>query len=587
VPLADVDELEGFARVFLLAALRANQAEPELRDAFVEQYTASLDAGTNPGHPDAWPRIGHHDQTMVEATAVAVALHWSRPWLWGHLPGSVRERVVDWLGAGRTSWCADNNHVLLGATVQAFLASVGADHDPAVVDAALNRMDEWYAGDGWYSDGVGRRFDHYNAWTFHLYPFLIEQMLDGQDAVAAGRTPHFDVYRSRLRLFLDDYQHLFDSHGSPLVQGRSLIYRWATAAPFWMGELQGVSPLHPGRSRRLASGMLSSFVDAGAIDTGVLDLGWKRPAPDLLQAYNSAGSPLWASKGFLGLLLPSEHPAWTATEQPLQVEERDVLRPLAGPRWLAVGTRVDGITRVLNHGSDGHPRKPDKLYRRLAYSTATVPVDLDGLTDNSLAVGPRTTPSVHRGLVSGTVRRQGAASRWRVDAAGRDVTVDLATLVLGTVELRLARVSGAIDQEVRVTGWAVSSNEPATVGGEDGWASAATPDGLVSSLALVTPAGEAGVESGRHPNALGDHAAVPYARVWADESGQTLVAWLVHLGSARSVDPGDITVRWSPDGAFVEASEVQHHCAWVRERPWGADDPNQGVFRVGSAVTSC
>ena len=584
-PSSATDELEGFARAFLLGALRLGDegAPPHL----AEHYATALAAGTAAGHPEAWPAIGHHDQVLVEATAIAVGLHWSRPWLWDHLDEPTRQQLVGWLSGARGRWCADNNHVLFGATVQAFLASVGAPYDAAAVDGALNRIDEWYAGDGWYSDGVGRRFDHYNGWTFHLYPFFIEQLLAGTSAATAGTTAAFDVHRTRLRMFLDDYQHLFDRAGSPVLQGRSLIYRWGMAAPFWMGALQGVSPLSPGRTRRLASGMLAGFVDAGVADDGVLDLGWKRPAPDLLQSYNAPGSPLWASKGFLGLLLPESHPVWQATEEPSAVEEDHVLRPLGGPRWVAVGRRDDGILRLLNHGSSGHPRVDDPLYRRLAYSSATVPVSIDGLRDNTIEVGPHDNGSRHRGLLAGAVHRQGAASRWRLDAQGRDVLVDCATLVVGAAEVRMARLRGVLDQRIRCTGWALSDDAPIRHDAGAGWSSATLPDGFASAIAwipTVPDASRATVTAVPHRHALGDHVALPWLETDSGSTGEVLLAWLVHLGHDWDASlPDRIRVDWRSDGAVVEVGGGTHHCAWVRESPWRGDEENQGIFRVGSA----
>lgn len=586
-PQTATDELEGFARAFMLSSLRIGATSEDARPNLFERLADGLAAGTNPQHPEAWPTIGHHDQTLVEATAIAMGLHWSRPQLWDRLPDRTRTQLVDWLSGARGKWCADNNHVLFGATVQAFLASVGADHEGAVIDGALARIDEWYVGDGWYSDGKGRRFDHYNAWTFHLYPFIIEQLLSDVPAHAAGASATFDVYRSRLRMFLDDYQHLFDASGSAVLQGRSLIYRWGMAAPFWMGELQGVSPLPPGRTRRLASGMLSGFADAGVLDSGVLDLGWKRPAPDLLQSYNAPGSPLWASKGFLGLLLPPEHPVWQDVEKPLPIEISNVLRPMSGPEWLVVGRRSDGVIRLLNHGSDGHPRRPDPLYRRLGYSSATVPVQFNGLADNTITVGPREAPCLHRGLSAGIVHPEGAASRFRLDAQGRDVVVDVATLVVGDAEVRLARLRGVLEQTVRCTGWAISADGPVTTNTGDGWASAIAADGLVSASAWIEAESEpsAGADSGPHQHALGDHVGLPWLEVEAGEQGSVQLAWLAYLG--HDWDPGlagRIQVKWLDDGAAVEIDGRDHHCAWVRETRWRADDLNQGIFRVGATV---
>lgn len=586
-PQSATDELEGFARAFLLSSLRLGGDVDDAFPDLTERLAAGLAAGANPQHREAWPTIGHHDQTLVEATAIAVGLHWSRPQLWERLPERTRAQLVEWLSGARGKWCADNNHVLFGATVQAFLASVGADHDGAVIDGALARIDEWYAGDGWYSDGRGRRFDHYNAWTFQLYPFIIEQLLSGVPAHAPGASATFDVHRSRLRMFLDDYQHLFDASGSAVLQGRSLIYRFGMAAPFWMGELQGVSPLSPGRTRRLVSGMLSDFADAGVLDSGVLDLEWKRPAPDLLQSYNAPGSPLWASKGFLGLLLPPAHPVWQDVEEPLPIETSDVLRPMSGPEWLVVGRRADGVIRLLNHGSDGHPRRSDPLYRRLGYSSATVPVQFNGLDDNTLTVGPRNAPCVHRGLSAGVVHREGAASRFRLDAQGRDVVVDVATLVVGDAEVRLARLRGVLDQTVRCAGWAVSADAPVATETGDRWANVSRADGLTSATAWIDAGAElsTGADAGPHQHALGDHVGLPWLEVEAGERGSVQLAWLAYLGHAWDPElAGRLRVEWLDDGATVEVDGQEHHCAWVRENRWHADDLNQGIFRVGSTV---
>jgi hypothetical protein len=47
-----------------------------------------------------------------------------------------------------------------------------------------------------------------------------------------------DVYR-RLREFLEQYQYFFGADGAPVHQGRSLTYRYAAAAPLWLGAVAG------------------------------------------------------------------------------------------------------------------------------------------------------------------------------------------------------------------------------------------------------------------------------------------------------------------------------------------------------------
>lgn len=267
-------ELEGFARSFLLASIRIAGAGAHAD--LIRWYATALASGTQQNSPESWPPLRDHGQPTVEATAIALALHFTRPWLWNTLDDGTKHQLIYWL-AGSTGSCgADNNHVMFSATIQSFLASVQAPFSMGEIEAALDRIEDWYAGDGWYSDGEGRRFDHYNAWTFHLYPFFILEMLGAGPCPESAAAERLDLYRHRLRQFLDGYQHLFAASGSPLIQGRSLTYRWGVVAPFWMGEIQGVSPLPPGRTRRLASGAAKYFTDQGVGSDGVLSLGWWR-----------------------------------------------------------------------------------------------------------------------------------------------------------------------------------------------------------------------------------------------------------------------------------------------------------------------
>lgn len=592
-PQSAEDQLEGFARTFLLAAMRLAGSLGQC-PGIVQWYGRALDAGTAPDSPERWPELTDHGQPSVEATAIVLALHWSRPWIWNTLPRRVQDNVAMWLAGARHSYGADNNHVLFSATIQAFLCSVGYAYDAFEIEGALARIEDWYVGDGWYSDGVGRRFDHYNAWTFHLYPFFIFELLDEPDGT--GRR---ELYRSRLAAFVTGYQHLFGADGSPLLQGRSLIYRWGVVAPFWMAELQGIGALSPGLTRRLASGTLRHFIDRGAVNDGVLGLGWHRNHASILQTYNAPGSPHWTSKGFLGLLLPADHPAWTAAEEPLPVERGNTMVTLAGPRWLVTGNQSDGIIRVLNFGSDGHPQKDEGLYRRLAFSTATVPTletapRATPLRDNDVYLRHGNSTSRHRGLRGGVARPWGGSSSYSLDAAGRDVTVDYASTVLNGVEVRVARLSGVIGLSPIVSGYAISSDKPismavqgaaARASGERRSAIGQASSELMSAI-LLLPAGEAAGFQARcvegPSTALGEYSALPLLEFDAMSVNTVRLAWLVGLGASAATlaEMGaGLELSWSEGGAQVQWEGTHRVLPWQREKAWPADQANQGVFR--------
>ncbi len=102
----------------------------------------------------------------------------------------------------------------------------------ADIEHATARTEDWYAGDGWYTDGGTRNFDHYNGWAMHLYPLWYCRI-----AGPLANPGLAERYRLRLRRYLSDAAHLVGGDGAPLFQGRSLTYRFAALAPFWAGAL--------------------------------------------------------------------------------------------------------------------------------------------------------------------------------------------------------------------------------------------------------------------------------------------------------------------------------------------------------------
>ncbi|MFJ1968679.1 DUF2264 domain-containing protein [Streptomyces sp. NPDC087903] len=431
------DGLEGYARTLLLAAFRQDENA-------LERYADGLAAGVS----GVWPRIEDRGQPLVEAASIAFALRITREQLWDRLDDTVRRRAAAWLGDALTAEPWPCNWELFPVTVGGFLQEIGYEPDASrkAIDRGLERIEEWYVGDGWYSDGPGRAFDYYNGWAMHLYPVL--------HAWLADDTRLLDLYGGRLSRHLEDYARLFGADGAPMRQGRSLTYRFATTAALWLGALTGRTPLSPGETRRLASGALRYFLGRGAVDSrGLLTLGWHGPDETVLQGYSGPASPYWASKGFLGLLLPADHPVWTATEEPGPAERTDALTPVAAPNWLLQSTRSDGLVRLHNHGSEDV--RYDPYYTRLAYSTVTAP---SASYDNSVIVGgdPSRTGIEPLGVGDGW-----AASR---HLAGGGARVTSVVLAHGAAEVRAHRVVGADPgTAVRVTGWTAADGVRADI----------------------------------------------------------------------------------------------------------------------------
>ncbi|MYW70424.1 DUF2264 domain-containing protein [Streptomyces sp. SID8379] len=577
------DGLEGYARSFMLAAFRIAGAKGQdaagsnMISGLIERYAAGLAAGTDPAHPEHWPPITDRSQSMVEAASIAVALHETRQWLWEHLDERVRHNTAIWLGGFVGATTNDSNWRLFQVIVEEFLASIDAPHSRAEIDAGLARLDDWYRGDGWYTDGDGQKFDYYNALALHLYPALWARIAGPR--ADAGLVA---VHRERLRAFVDVHQHFFGSDGAPVHQGRSLTYRYATAAPLWVAALADANPLSPGRTRRLASGALKHFADRGVPgEDGVLTLGWYRPYLPVTQAYSGPASPYWASKAFLGLLLDADHPVWTAKEEPAPVDRSDQVVSLPAPGWLLQSTAGDGIVRLVNHGSDRQPPPPSTLpesphYTRFAYSSATAPQtppdDVPAVADNHIWAEAAADIATRRGRIHPLYCQGDRAASWHSAstlADHTDAVISTMSVVHGPWEIRVHRVETEDAVTIRESGWAVADEQPMVAGETgDGWALARRPDGLTTVVAgllgweSTEHLGAARVVRDEGLNAFGQHSAVPLLTTSA--VGVRMLVTLVvltrdpnirhdaqalHHGARAEIGKGQELVLTFPDGA--------------------------------------
>ncbi|WP_431987982.1 DUF2264 domain-containing protein [Streptomyces parvulus] len=560
------DGLEGFARTFLAAAFRVAGAGGEDPHDWLGRYARGLASGTRtPGRDDAesWPLILDHDvqgQPMVESASVALGLRLTAPWLWKNLDSAVQDRVEEWLRGALRHVPAPNNWYLFPYTVAGFLESVGRGdaETGAARERALELMEGWYRGGGWYADGDGRAFDHYNGWALHLYPVL--------DAHLGGDTEALARYGGRLRAHLDGFGSMFGADGAPLHYGRSLTYRFAASSAVGLGALTGHTPLAPGASRRLVSASLRYFMDRGALsDEGLLSLGWFGPHGATLQPYSGPASPYWASKAFVSLLAPADHALWTATEERAPVEETDRVLALAAPGLLVQSTREDGIVRLHNHGSD-HVRphegesaaEDDPHYGRQAYSTRTGPTAGENAADNHLSVEVGGRGSVRRHihpLGAGQGEGWGWAASWHrpVFTGGAPMVpglrVESVTVARGPYELRVHRVLGAPPgARLTHTGWATGPEEPlvSALHGLHGW--------LPGTETVRAPQGTAFVPWAELPRLSGEAGGTSVHVCVAVLAGEPVNVSPAEAVTAVEAGDGGVEVVWADDAARTRIS---------------------------------
>ncbi|MDI3421516.1 DUF2264 domain-containing protein [Streptomyces luteolus] len=576
----DSDGLEGYARSLLLAGFRIAGERGADPDHLIERYAAGLAAGTDPHHPEAWPRPDLVGQAKVEAASLALILQLTKDWLWDKLDDRVREATVAWLSTVVNQPYVRNNWVWFRIVTESFLREAGGPWSAADIEEDLAFHASMRRAGGWLADGEERGYDHYVGWALHTYPLLWTRLFDVTGSlcppeVRAG-------WEADLARYLDDAVRLVGADGSPLLQGRSLIYRYAAAAPLWMGALTGAGRLSPGLTRRAASGMLDHFTRRQVPDAeGLLTLGWHHAWPGIRQSYSGPGSPYWAAKGMLGLALPADHPVWTAVEEPLPLEESDQSRAVEAPGWLVSARRADGVVTVLNHGTDhalpGTVRSDAPVYARLGYSTATLPpltgptvadpldntvtlLDADGRASHRTgftALGTHELPGgalmalssgrVHWVDLTGDTGLDHGSGRTGPATPGPVVTV--ASVVRDGVEVRLARVEGPPGPAVRLRlgGWPLTADTPP--GSDSGHApkpyATASTEGLTSRLHALTGFAGAGVHTEEGTSPLGRFTAVPWLTAEVPAPGTTLAAVVTLTREAPAHHP---TLQVRPDG---------------------------------------
>ena len=372
-----VDGVESFARMASgWAAWLSNPANP----ACLSWDGHSLDVeallsrglldGTDPANPATyWGDMGHMEQRLVESADIAAAVWLTRERVFNQMTAAQQAQVVRWLAQVDGRGVYFDNWVMFPAMAQTVRRLLGQPVPLEELDSNLDRMAEFYRGDGWYVDGAGDEFELYNAWMFNGH-YLMWSGFDG------GRRPDYrDRLLARSRSFLSGFLHFFGANGAHVAWGRSLVYRFAAAGCFQLAHGLGLAPAAPGVLRRLSSGSLRYFYERGMFDPNDHHLtnGFHGHFPTAGEPYISPGSVYWCCRGLYALSFDDGDPFWTEPEMPLPVEQGDFELVLPAPGFVVAGSRASGQVLLLNSRSGQDHDSPGynytAKYGKLAYSS--------------------------------------------------------------------------------------------------------------------------------------------------------------------------------------------------------------------------
>lgn len=281
----------------------------QLRAWALQSYKNAVD----PHSPDYLEWRGH-GQALVDAAFLAESFLRGYEVLWLPLDSITKQRYIEEFIQLRRINPPYTNWLLFSATIESFLRKVGASYDEYRIVSALRKIEEWYVGDGWYSDGPQFAFDYYNS-------FVIQPMYVG--CLSLYTSKHWkSVYQialKRMQRYGVILERMISPEGTFPVFGRSITYRTGVLQPLAMLAWQELLPesLSQGQVRAAMTAVIENmFADNRNFNSeGYLTLGFNGRQPDISDVYTNNGSLYLASVAFLPLGLPANHIFWTSLDE--------------------------------------------------------------------------------------------------------------------------------------------------------------------------------------------------------------------------------------------------------------------------------
>ena len=288
----------------------------ELRRLALKAYRNAVD----PESPDylLWRKEG---QPLVDAAFIAESFIRAYDALWMPLDDLTKQRYIEEFTLLRRVDPPYSNWLLFGSTIEAFLFKAAACGDAYRVSSTVRKIEEWYVGDGWYSDGPDFAFNYYNSYVIHpMFLETLQTMIDAKAGSFRSYQRNYDralVRTQRLSVILERF---ISPEGTFPVFGRSSTYRLAAMQPLaliaWYDKLP--EELSYGQVRSALNAVIHKMFDhqENFNSKGFLTLGFCGSQPGISDSYTNNGSLYMTSMIFLPLGLPADHPFWTSPAEP-------------------------------------------------------------------------------------------------------------------------------------------------------------------------------------------------------------------------------------------------------------------------------
>lgn len=251
-------------------------------------------------------------QPIVDAAFMAHGFLRAPKALWEPLDEITKKRFVEEFMSLRDRKAGFNNWLLFSGIIETFLMFIGEKYDPVRIDIAIRKHQEWYVGDGWYSDGPHFCMDYYNSFVIH--PMMVDiQKVTSEKKFSTKND--YDTAVKRMVRYSEFLERLISPEGTYPAFGRSITYRTAVFQALAQTALMEQLPEHvsPAQVRCGLTKVMQNMFDKNQNfdKNNWLILGFNGSQQMIADTYTSTGSLYMATMGFLPLGLPANNRFWT------------------------------------------------------------------------------------------------------------------------------------------------------------------------------------------------------------------------------------------------------------------------------------
>lgn len=320
--------LEGFCRTLFIASPLLRE-QPDLMinnislsEYYFKQLVNILDENSETFIDSRKINQGP-SQNLVEFGALSICLFIIPHILWDPLTEDQKNKLAALMLSYGDGPTIPSNWKFFNVFILSFFKSQNYSVNEVLLEDYLSKTLEHYVGDGWYNDNPA--FDYYSFWSFQTYGILWSEFFGKK-----YYPKYVEQFIANFKDLIHFYPRMFSRSGEMIMWGRSISYRFAASSVFsLMGFLKSESTINWGWMRRIASGNLLQFLsNPKFLKSGVPTLGFYGEFEPAVQNYSCRASTYWCGKFFLGLLIPSNSPFWTESENNGEWEKQDTAQNL-------------------------------------------------------------------------------------------------------------------------------------------------------------------------------------------------------------------------------------------------------------------